>query len=886
MYIKKGSSQDYCDPNFNLCSQAGSGGEVGHCLSFLIEDLNKLQLGGPDSTDTHFFSGLLEQLVQSMGADFAFLWELEDESRERGQTIAICAEGQSGENFAFELVGTPCQETLDRGMCCIPSAVGGKYSLALPMEAESYIGVSLRDATGRPFGGLSAFGRKPLERTEKAGRLLRIFAHKAALELERRRAVTSQQEREEFFRSLFDAIPHPIFLKDPAGRYLDCNATFAEYFGTSREDIIGKSAFDILPATLAGHCQASDREYLQRGEIQRYECGCDCADGRFRELLLNKTSLLNPDGSSAGLLGTLLDITECNRTKNSLMRSEERFRSIFENAAMGIVTMTADGKLLTANPAFCNFIGYSEAELLRISETELPHPSDLPELRRLLREVRDGQRQQFDCEKRFLRKGGATVWGQVTGTWLFDTPATPTYAVCLVQDITQRKEIEERANQLAYFDPLTELPNRTLLKDRLEQALGRSRRTGSAGAVLFLDLDRFMGINDSLGHTLGDQFLQAVAIRLKECVEADDTVARLGGDEFVIILSQVSKPEDAAAVAQKVLERLAVPVELAGQTIFRTVSIGITLFPEDGDEVSGLLRNADLAMYQAKDQGRNNFQFYRREQQAKVVENLALETLLRHALPRDELFLHYQPQVETVSNRLLGMETLLRWQPAEGEPVSPTKFIPLAEETGLIVPIGDWVLQQACAQNKAWQEAGLPPLRVAVNVSGVQFKQTDFVARVESILAESGLAPRYLELELTESFIMKDIEQTRQTLQGLKRLGVHLAVDDFGTGYSSLSYLKNFPIDRLKIDQSFVRDISRNSNDAAITTAIIAMGHSLGMKVIAEGVETKEQLDFLRRHRCDEIQGYYFGRPMSKDDFTRYLQQSSAEQSIATACER
>ena len=860
--------------NLSLCSQIGTADEKGHCLGFFIEELCELRVADQNTTGTRFFHGLLRTLAETIGANLAFVWEFDDPLRDYGKTIATWSEGQPGENFVFNLAGTPCGEAVNSGLCCIPDSVGERFSLdpPLPITAVSYIGIPLLDMAGQPLGALAAFGHSPLEKQEKAGWLLGVFAHKAAMELERRRAISARQEGEEFFRSLFDTIPHPIFLKDPEGRYLDCNATFAKYFGVGREDVIGKSAFDVLPATLAGDCQASDQEFLQRGEIQRYECGCNCADGLYRELLLNKTSLLNPDGSSAGLLGTLLDITDCNRIKKALKHGEECFRSIFENAAMGIMTMAAGGKLLTVNPAFCNFIGYSEAELLSISETELPHPGELPDLQLLLREVQAGQRQMFDGEKSFLRKDGATVWGQVTATWLFDAQATPTYAVCLVQDITQHKQVEEMANRLAYFDLLTELPNLTLLKDRLERALGRAQHRNATGAVLFLDLDRFTRINDSLGHATGDQLLKTVADRLKECVEVDDTVARLGGDEFAIILSAVPKPEDAAAVAQRILERLAAPVELAGQTISRTVSIGITLFPEDGDEVSSLLRNADMAMYQAKEQGRNNFQFYRSEQQAKAVEKLALETLLRHALPRDELFLHYQPQVETASKRLLGMEALLRWQPAGREPISPGKFIPLAEETGLIIPIGDWVLQQACVQNKAWQEAGLPPLRVAVNVSGIQFKQPDFVAKVEAILAATGLAPHYLELELTESIIMRNVEQTRQTLQGLKRLGVHLAVDDFGTGYSSLNYLKNFPIDRLKIDQSFVRDISRNPNDAAITTAIIAMGHSLGIKVIAEGVETEEQLDFLRRHQCDEIQGYYFGWPMSKDDASMFLQ--------------
>jgi diguanylate cyclase (GGDEF)-like protein/PAS domain S-box-containing protein len=875
MVVNDDLSPEAYAQELEFCSFAADSGAGNTCPSLLIESLYALQISSSNSADNQFFQNLLDHLVKSIGADFALLWEFEDESREQAKIIATCAERHLDKKVLFRLTGTPCQETMDRGECCIPRAVGKKYSPALPIETEGYIGISLRDATGQQFGALAILSQKPLAQPEKILPLMRVYAHKAELELERRRTVAGLQEQIKFFHSLLDSIPFPTFLKDLKGRYLGCNASFAKYFGVSREEIIGQSAFDILPATLAGYCQASDQEFLQQGKIQRYEYGCSCADGHYRELLLDKTSLLDRDGSPSGMLGTLLDITECNLTKNALRSSEERFHSIFENAAIGILTITTSGKLLTVNPAFCYFLGYSDAELLSLRPTQIPHPDELANLKMLLAEVRAGQRQTFDGEQRFLRKDGVTVWGQVTANWLFDARGTPTHAVCLVQDITQRRQVEEKVNQLAYFDPLTELPNRILLKERLKRDLVRAGYQEGTGALLFLDLDRFKGINDSLGHAAGDQLLRTVAHRLKKCVGVDDTVARLGGDEFVVILSQVPEPEDAAGVARKILEQLAMPMELAGQTISRTVSIGITLFPKDGDEVSNLLRNADLAMYQAKEQGRNNFQLYRGEQQARIVENLAMETLLRQALFRDELFLHYQPQIETASNRLRGMETLLRWQPTGQELIPPARFIPLAEETGLIIPLGDWVLQQACAQNKAWQEAGLPPLLVAVNVSGIQFKQADFVARVEAILSESGLAPQYLELELTESFIMKNVEQTRQTLQGLKRLGVQLAVDDFGIGYSSLNYLKNFPIDRLKIDQSFIRDIHHKPNDAAITKAIIAMGHSLGMRVIAEGVETREQLDFLRLHQCDETQGYYFGQPISKDEFTSYLQQSS-----------
>ncbi len=463
-----------------------------------------------------------------------------------------------------------------------------------------------------------------------------------------------------------------------------------------------------------------------------------------------------------------------------------------------------------------------------------------------------------------------------------------------VQDITARKEAEEKIHHQAYYDSLTGLPNREFFKNRIGQALSIAKRHGRRVVTMFLDLDNFKRINDTLGHTIGDRLLVTVGDRLRSSVRDSDyatrnsaieqkgdevytsrNIARLGGDEFTILLAEIQCMEDAARVARRILKALSQPVVLAGHEVVVTTSIGIAVFPDDGEEIDGLLMNADTAMYHAKEAGKNTYRFYTQSMNTRALERLDLEGKLRKALSNDELSLHYQPQVDARSGELVGMEALLRWHNPELGFISPADFIPLAEDTGIIVEIGEWVLHSACAQNKAWQDAGLKPLRVGVNLSAVQFRQQELVATLKRILAETGLAPEYLDLELTESVIMQNAEETITALNKLQGMGLQLSVDDFGTGYSSLSYLKRFPLKVLKIDRSFIQDVPDNPDDTAITRAIIAMAHGLNLLVIAEGVETERQLAFLREQGCDEVQGYLFGRPLPVEDFVRLLESAT-----------
>jgi diguanylate cyclase (GGDEF)-like protein len=465
----------------------------------------------------------------------------------------------------------------------------------------------------------------------------------------------------------------------------------------------------------------------------------------------------------------------------------------------------------------------------------------------------------------------------------FDGRGQPKHVEGTLQDLTERRQVEARIRYLAYYDGLTGLPNRLMMSEHLAQALRQVRRSKRPLALLFLDLDNFKSINDALGHSLGDELLRQVADRLSQCVRSSDMVSRpgaqstnppvfrFGGDEFAILLFSLQQEQDALLVVRRIMSALAAPFVIEGHELFATASIGIAVSPSDGDDLRTLLRNADAAMYQAKQKGRNTFEFYTKSLTRICVERMKIEAKLRRAIEQDELKLCFQPKLETQSGRLAGVEALLRWNAAGLGSVPPEKFIPLAEETGLIVPIGEWVLREACRQIQAWETVGLPLVPVAVNVSARQFQRSDLSKSVADLLEETGLRPQSLELELTESAIMGDIPRAKAMFQKLSELGVRLSIDDFGTGFSSLSLLRWFRVDTLKIDRSFVQDLPQDEDDSAITLGIIAMAHSLGIRVVAEGIETESQFAFLKEHGCDEVQGSLLGLPVTGSEFAQSL---------------
>jgi diguanylate cyclase (GGDEF)-like protein/PAS domain S-box-containing protein len=490
-------------------------------------------------------------------------------------------------------------------------------------------------------------------------------------------------------------------------------------------------------------------------------------------------------------------------------------------------------------------------------------------------------RQPFkDLELCRLDESGKKVWISISGEPVLDAAGRFKGYRGVGKDITARKVDEEHIQYLANHDTLTALPNRSMFSEIVNLAIHSARRYHRAFAVLFVDLDRFKIINDTLGHEAGDDLLKEMAHRLKTTVRASDVVARLGGDEFVVLVQEVAEAKDVEIVARKLLAALMRPVLIDRQEYRVTASIGIAMFPSDGADEQALMKNADIAMYAAKEEGKNTHKFYSAEANVHSFERLALESGLRRGLEHNEFQLHYQPKVDLHTGRITGMEALVRWQHPELGMVPPGQFIPLAEESGLIVPLGRWVLKHACAQNVAWQRAGLPPLCISVNLSARQFADEDLLADIAGALEESGLRPQFLELELTESMVMRNPERALAVLEAVKRMGVRLAIDDFGVGYSSLTHLKRFPIDTLKVDRSFIRDIPQDPEDKAIAEAIIAMGKSLNLTVVAEGVETAEQHGFLREHACDEMQGYYFSKPVPGERFAELLRQSvESEQS-------
>lgn len=543
----------------------------------------------------------------------------------------------------------------------------------------------------------------------------------------------------------------------------------------------------------------------------------------------------------------------------------------FEHSAEGVLITDADSTILNVNESFSRVTGYSRDEVVGQKTNLLKSGRQSQQFyHQMWQSLRDNGHWEGEIWNR--RKNGDVFLEWLSISAIRDDRNAVSHYVAMFTDITAERENERQLKHLAYYDGLTDLPNRMLFLDRLRQSVVQAERGRHKMALLFIDLDRFKMVNDLFGHKAGDDLLVEASARLRDCVRASDTVARLSGDEFTIILPEVPDPQSAAQVAQKIIDRLAIPYHVDGQEVFITSSIGIALYPNSARSAEGLTKSADIAMYHAKSLGRNNYQFYRAAVNEGTAELFTLENSLRRALEREELEIDYQPQVDIETGRVSGMEALLRWRHPEKGLIMPSDFIPVAEETGLIVPIGEWVLRHACAQNVAWQKSGFPPMRMAVNISARQLRLHTLAEKVAEVLDETGLDADWLELELTETMMMRSTEDIIGILRQLKSIGVFLSIDDFGTGYSSLSYLKRFPVDTIKIDRSFIQGVDSDFDDAAISQAIIALAHSLRLKVIAEGVETEKQLLFLREHQCCDAQGYYFSRPMSARAITELLQ--------------
>jgi len=749
-----------------------------------------------------------------------------------------------------------------------------------------------------------------------------VATHEDITELKATRAVANERVS---LQALIDRLPDYLWVKDNQSRFVVVNKALASDSGrAATSDMVGLTDFDLHPPEIAESFRAADQDVLSSGQsLIDGEETIVASSGVRKWLSTTKVPLRNDRNEIFGIVGISRDVTE--RRRENLLRDGqaqilemiavraplemvlEHLTRLIESQLSGIfgsvLLLDDDGLRLRHGAAPSLTTAYTKAiDGVRIGPNV--GSCGTAAFRREAVVVADIRRDPLWDDFRDLAAadGLRSCWstpilshhGAVLGVFAMYSKEVrePTEVETRLVDIAtriasiaiERKLAEDRIHFMANHDALTGLPNRTLLKDRITQALLNAQRYDRWVTVAFIDLDNFKIVNDSLGHSAGDELLKLVASRMVNCVRATDTVVRLGGDEFVILLPDQSKSaETISETLQTISAAIAQPVKLEGHNLKVTCSMGVANYPKDGDDADRLLANADAAMYRAKEIGRDNYQFYTPELNTKVREKLLLHEELRNAVSRAEFLLLYQPQVDLRTGEIFAVEALIRWKHPTLGLLSPIRFIPIAEETGMIVPIGDWVLHEACRQNKAWQDSGLPPVNISVNISARQFKEKDLSGRVVSALRRSGLEAKYLELELTESLIMQDVEQAVATMDELQALGVQLSIDDFGTGYSSLSALKTFPVARLKIDKSFIDDIPSNENDKAVAAAVISLGQKLNLRVIAEGVETDEQIAFLRDNNCDEMQGYHFSKPIGSREIEELLNAARGKSAVSVS---
>lgn len=695
---------------------------------------------------------------------------------------------------------------------------------------------------------------------------------------EKKNAELALQRESSSWIQAMDSFVDAIYLLDADHHLVRANKTFFAMMQVEPEQAVGKHISEIIhplgETELCPVCRAQEEK--QDTVITMEADHTDNPSGRPIEVSVK--IIRDKAGVQTGTLMSVHDLSHTRKIEESLLESEERFRRVADEAPFPMMIHAEDGEVLEINKAWSEATGYTHADIPDIASwLERAYGQNTQQVQDVKQHIERvyGISQRVDQGEFIVRcKDGSLR------TWHFN--AAPVgklndgrrYVVSMAQDVSERNAAQQQIEFLAYHDALTRLPNRLLAKDHLEQAILVAERENTKVALLFVDLDKFKTINDSLGHVIGDGLLKSVSVRLRECLRDTDTLSRQGGDEFLIVLNNASDTESVTVVAEKILERMAEPFEIDHYELSISLSIGIAVYPDDGKDFDTLLKQSDTAMYQAKESGRNTYRFHTDQMNIDAVEHLRIRNGLRHALEYGEFVLHYQPQISLADGAVIGAEALIRWNHPELGMVPPGRFISVAEDSGLIVPIGEWVLREACRQAVAWRKAGLPELLIAVNLSAVQFKRGDLEKSVTLALELSGLNPALLELELTESILIKDTEKVLATVRRLKSLGVKLSIDDFGTGYSSLSYLKRFNVDKLKIDQSFVRDMADDPNDATIVSAIIQMAKSLNLVTLAEGVEDERQLALLRLQHCDEAQGYHFARPMPADEFAEFIAES------------
>lgn len=685
-----------------------------------------------------------------------------------------------------------------------------------------------------------------------------------SLDLRERELRSAQKEID----AILSNSPAVIYIKDAEGKYILVNHQYEELFGVTNAAIRGKTDYDIFPESLASTLHKNDQAVFTSLQPKQFEETAQQGDSDHTYLSV-KFPLFDDEGRAFAICGISTDITERKKSEDQLLLAKR----IIESASEGILVTDLDGNIEDANAAYEKITGYSREEVIgKKPSINQSGKHDKTFYEKMWKDIIESGRWEGEIWDR--RKNGELYPALMSINAVYDENGTPTHYVSIFNDITLKKETEYQLEELAYFDALTGLPNRLLFRDRLNHEIASCRRHHSKLAVIFIDLDHFKLINDTQGHLAGDKLLEIIGKRLLAKGRDTDTISRMGGDEFTVVLTDVVDPEQISEFVRDLLASISAPMTVFGKSVQIGASAGVAIYPEDGEDMDSLIKNADIALYQAKEQGRNTYHFYSVDLQEKILARISLERDLRAAIDEQQFVLHYQPKYDLRTREIIGMEALVRWQHPEEGLIPPSRFIPLAEETGLIIPIGDWVLETACYQISQWRNRFNRKLRVAVNLSAAQLKIENLVHRVRDIITKCDLTHDSVELELTESMVMEDVDRALVVMDKLRRLGIHLSIDDFGTGYSSLGYLKRFPLDSVKIDKSFVQDLGKEGHDAAIIGAIIAMADKLRMNVIAEGIESETHLRLLLQAGCTEGQGYYLDKPMPAEELTALLQEA------------
>ncbi|MEH7097153.1 sensor domain-containing protein [Neobacillus vireti] len=687
-------------------------------------------------------------------------------------------------------------------------------------------------------------------------------------ELERKNQELSKQIRvnESLYQGILDALPINIFLEDPEGRTLYANKQVCLSNGVSLDKIVGKTIFDYFPREIAEMNRAYDLEVWKKRQLITREFPSGYK-GEEHHMFSGKTIIHIDESDEDVLLGFALEITDRVRAENRLKESEEKFRSLTEQAADSFFLIGTDGMITEVNPTACEVLNFSKEELLKMS-TEMVF-SKLPEKIKHLK-IESKEQASSNFEDMMMGNHEIQIPVDINIRLIHIGENQMYFALC--RDIRDKKRAEEQIKHMAFHDALTGLPNRWAIQSILEEHMAKKNESPSLLGFLLLDLDYFKVVNDSLGHEAGDLLLQEVSKRLQSATEHREVkLARFGGDEFIALIPQLSSEKEITGICERIMDVMAAPFLIKGQKLNISTSMGISFYPKDGTDLNSLIKNADLAMYGSKELGRSCYSLYHPEMKHHANKRMDLEILLRRALDENEFILHYQPKVNLQTGEIKAVEALIRWKNKLGQLILPNAFIPIAEETGLIVQIGEWVMREACRQCKEWQDLGFGNITISVNLSPKQFQRHNLMEMILSVLEETGLSPDSLELEVTEGMVMKNPEEAVRVLQKLKQVGIKISIDDFGTGFSSLSYLKLFPIDTLKLDRTFMANIERDDTDAKIASAVISLAHNLKMNVVAEGVENGGQYDFLVNRSCDFAQGNYISKPVEAQEVKRLL---------------